>query len=32
MNVIIQLMLFSKPQLQDNWCVIESLVLLLFEI
>lgn len=26
------LMLFSKSQLQDNWCVIVSLVLLLFEI
>lgn len=26
------LMLFSKPQLQDNWCVIVSLVIMLMEV
>ncbi|MBO4586219.1 MAG: hypothetical protein J5677_00165 [Bacteroidales bacterium] len=30
--VMFLLMLFSKPQLQDNWCVIVSLVLLSFEV
>ncbi len=30
--VMFLLMLFSEPQLQDNWRVIVSLVLLLFEV
>lgn len=30
--VMFLLMLFSKSQLQDNWCVILLLVLLLFEV
>jgi len=30
--VMFFLMLFSKPQLQDNWCVIMSLVFLLMEV
>lgn len=30
--VMFLLMLFSKPQLQDNWCVIVTLVILLSEV
>lgn len=30
--VMFLLMLFSKHQIQDNWCVIVSLVILLFEV
>lgn len=29
--VMFLLMLFSKPQLQDNWCVIVSLIFILIE-
>ncbi len=29
--VMFLLMLFSEPQLQDNWCVIVSLIILLIE-